>query len=264
MRKLLYLLALPALLSAKVHYAKVEPYESVVIKSAVSAQVVAVNLDAEGQMIGDMEVIHLDDKIDQVELVASKESLDILNVTLKINQDMVSNLKKSFDRQEGYYKRLNKLSTASKTQKDTAFMSYVSAKNQYLSTKEKIESIKRQILDTELKISKLNDSIAKKSIQLKNRYLYKLSVRVGDYVNPSSPLATIQNQERAKLTLFLEPSELEAIESKKVFIDGKESKYKVDKVWNSADEKFISSYRVEIYIDTPSSNFSKLVKVELK
>ncbi len=264
MKRFLYLLAIPALLSAKVHYAKVEPYESVIIKSAVSAQVIGVDLDAEGKMIGDKEVIRLDDKIDKADLVASQKSLEILDVTLGINQDMVYNLKKSFDRQEGYYKRLNKLSTASKTQKDTAFISYVTAKNQYLSTKEKIESIKRQILDMQLKINKLSDSISKKSIQLKNRYLYKLSVRVGDYVNLGSPLATIQNQERAKLTLFLEPSELEEIESKKIFIDGKESGYKVNKVWNSTDEKFISSYRVEIYIESPKDSFSKLVKVELK
>ncbi len=264
MKRLLYLLALPALLSAKVHYAKVEPYESVVLKSAVSAQVVWVDLDSEGKMIGNKEVIHLDDMLDKADLVASQKSLEILDVTLGINQDMVFNLKKSFDRQEGYYNRLNKLSTASKTQKDTAFISYVTAKNQYLSTKEKIEGIKRQILDMQLKISKLNDSISKKSIQLTNRYLYKLTVRKGDYVNMGSALATIQDQQRAKLTLFLEPSELEAIESKKIFIDGKESSYKVNKVWNSADEKFISSYRVEIYIDSPKDSFSKLLKVELK
>jgi len=264
MRRVLYLIAIPALLSAKIHYAKVEPYQSMVIKSAVNAKVVEVDLKAEGKMIGDKEIIHLDDIMDKSELLTSKKSLEILDTTLGINQDMVDNLQKSLKRQEGYYNRLNRLSTASKTQKDNAFMSYVTTQNQYLSSKEKIETLKKEILNTQLKIERLKDTIAKKSINLKNLYLCKLQVREGDYVNLGSPLATIQDQSRAKLTLFLERSELEGIDSKRVFIDGNESSYRVNKVWNSTDEKFISSYRVEIYIDRPQDNFSKLVKVELK
>jgi len=264
MKKLLYLFAVPAILMAKVHYAKVEPYESVVLKSAVSGQVLAVDLESEGKLIGDKEVIHLDDILDKEDLVASRKSLEILEKTLVINQEMVSNLGNSLKRQKEYYERLNKLSTASKTQKDTAFNTYISAQNQYLSTQEKIETLARQMLDLRFKIVKLEDNIRKKHIQLKERYLYKLSVRVGDYVNPGSPLATIQDQRRAKLTLYVEPSELINIEKKKVIIDGKESSYKVNKVWNSADEKFISSYRVEIYIETPKDNFSRLLKVELQ
>jgi len=264
MQKLLYLLAVPAILMAKVHYAKVEPYESVVLKSAVSGQVLSVDLESEGKFIGDKEVIHLDDILDKEDLIASKKSLEILDKTLGINQEMVRNLANSLKRQKEYYERLNKLSTASKTQKDTAFNTYISAQNQYLSTQEKIETLARQILDLRFKIAKLEDNIRKKHIELKDRYLYKLSVRVGDYVNPGSPLATIQDQRRAKLTLYVEPLELVDIEKKAVFIDEKKSEYRVNKVWNSADEKFISSYRVEIYIDTPEDNFSKLVKVELK
>lgn len=116
----------------------------------------------------------------------------------------------------------------------------------------------------EYKIERLKDSIAKKNIRLKQRYLYKLAVRRGDFVNPGSALATIQDQSRGKLTLFLEPSELVDVQKKSVLIDGKETDYKVDKIWHVADEKFISSYRAEIYVDAPQSHFSKLVKVELK
>jgi multidrug resistance efflux pump len=257
-------LIVPVLLFAKVHYAKVEPYESVVLKSAVSAQVTEVDLGAEGKMIGNKEVIHLDDTLDQIDLVASKKSLELLRTILGINQEVVGSLADTLKRQKGYYERLNRLATASKTQKDTAFNSFVSAKNQYLSTKEKIETLKKQILDMQYKIARLKDTINKKSIRLKQRYLYKLAVRKGDFVNPGSPLATIQDHDRAKLTLYLEPSELKNIREKRVFIDGKETAYRVDKVWNVADEKFISSYKAEIYIDTPQSHFSKLVKVELK
>ena len=257
-------LILPALLFAKVHYARVEPFESVVLKSAVNAQVTAVDLDAEGKMIKDKEVIHLDDTLDQIDLAASKKSLELLRTILGINQEIVGSLGDALKRQKSYFERINRLSTASKTQKDNAFNGFVSAKNQYLSTKEKIETLKNQILDKQYKIARLKDSIDKKNIRLKQRYLYKLTVRKGDFVNPGSPLATIQDHSRAKLTLFLEPSELKDIRKKHVFIDGRKTRFKVDKVWDVADEKFISSYRAEIYIDTPVKYFSKLVKVELK
>jgi len=263
MRYLLFLL-LPTFMLAKVHYAKVEPYDIVVLKSAVSAQVSRVSLEAEGKMVANAEVIRLDDHLDNIDLNDSIKGMSLLHNMLNINQEMLSSLADTLKRQKGYFDRLNKLSTASKTQKDTAFNSYVSAKNQYLSTKEKIESLKKQILDIEYKVARLKDTISKKSIRLKDRYLYKLSVREGDFVNPGSPLATVEDHSRGKLTLFLDSSELKDIDHKIIYIDGNESSFRVDKVWSVADEKFISSYRAEIYIDRPQEYFSKLVKVELK
>jgi len=210
--KYILILFVPIKVFAKVHYAKVEPFESVVLKSAVSAQVVEVDLRAEGKMIRDKEVIRLDDHLDQVDLNASMKSQEMLRTMLGINQEIVSSLGDTLKRQKDYFERLNRLTTASKTQKDNAFSGFVSAKNQYLSTKEKIETLKKQILDMDYKIAKLKDSIEKKSIRPKERYLYKLAVRKGDFVNPGSPLATIQDHTRAKLTLFLEPSELKDID----------------------------------------------------
>ena len=264
MRFLAILFIFSGLLCARVHYAKVEPYESVVLKSAVSAQVVHVDLDAEGEMVSGREIIHLDDRLDKADLAASRNSLELLKNMLQINREMVESLADALKRQRGYYERLSKLATASKTQKDTAFVTFVSAKNQYLSTREKIETLKKQILDMEYKIVKLEDMIAKKTIRPKERYLYKLSVRKGDFVNPGSPLATVQDLSRGKLTLFLEPEELKNVRGKRVYIDGNETDYRVDKIWNVADEKFISSYRAEIYVDKPKGFFSRLVKVELK
>ena len=64
MKKIFVLLAMPLLLFAKVHYAKVESYESVVLKSAVSGLVMDVNLSAEGTTILSQKIIHIDDKLD--------------------------------------------------------------------------------------------------------------------------------------------------------------------------------------------------------
>lgn len=234
--KILLLLFTPLFIFAKVHYAKVEPYESVILKSAVSALVMDVDLEAEGSVVDQKRVIYLDDRLDKINLKTSNENLLILHETLK--------------RQESYFQRIDKLKTASTTQKDNAFYSFASAKTQYL--------------DMQYKIAQLEDSIEKKSIVLHHMYLYEIMVRKGDYVAPGSQLARVIDASRAKLVLFLEPSELEQIEQKIVYLNGEKTDYKVDKVWRVADEKFISSYRAEIYITAPKGTFSKLMKVEIK
>jgi len=234
--KIFLLLLTPLLLFAKVHYAKVEPYESVVLKSAVSALVMDVDLDAEGTMVEGKRVVYLDDSLDKINLKTSKENLLILHETLK--------------RQESYFRRMDKLKTASTTQKDNAFYTFASTKTQYL--------------DMQYKIAQLEDSIEKKSIVLNHMYLYEIMVRKGDYVAPGSSLARVVDASRAKLVLFLEPAEMDQIEQKTVYLNGEKTAYKVDKVWRVADEKFISSYRAEIYIPAPEGSFSELMKVEIK
>ncbi len=234
--KTFLLLLTPLFIFAKVHYAKVEPYESVTLKSAVSALVLDVDLNAEGSVVDQKRVIYLDDRLDKINLKTSSENLLILHETLK--------------RKEAYFQRMDKLTTVSTTQKDDAFYSFASAKTQYL--------------DMQYKIAQLKDSIEKKSIVLDHMYLYEIMVRKGDYVTPGSPLAKVVDTNRAKLVLFLEPEELDQMEQKTVYLNGEKTEYKVDKVWSVADEKFISSYRAEIYIPAPEGSFSELMKVEIK
>ena len=262
--KIFLLLLSPLLIFAKVHYAKVEPYETVILKSAVSGLVIEVDLDAEGTLVNDKRVIHIDDALDKTNLEDTKQSIQLLEQMLEINQEIESSLAETVKRQEGYFKRISKLSTASKTQKDNAYSSFTSAKTQYLTTKEKIVSLEKQILDMKYKVAQLQDTLVKKSIIPQNKYLYKLVVRKGDYVAPGAALAELQDASRAKLVLFLEPEELKEVQNRVIYLDGKKTEYKIGKVWRVADEKFISSYRAEIYIPAPKNEFSKLVKVEIK
>jgi len=263
MRYLILLLS-PLIVFAKVHYAKVEPYETITLKSAVSAQVTQSKIELEGTNIKNSIIIQLDDKLDKIKLKSDREALILIKNMLKINQQNLKALSLSLQRQENYYKRISDISTVSITQKDKAFYSYINAKTQYLSTKEKIETLKKQKLDLIYSIERLKDSITKKSIILKNKFLYKLFVHKGDFVNMSMPLAQIKDLSRAKLILFLEDDELKDIKKKKIYINGKLTNYKIDKIWSVADDKFISSYRAEIVIPQPQYNFSKLLKVELR
>jgi len=262
--KLFLLVLLPLFLFSKVHYAKVEPFDTVILKASVSGLVVDVKLDAEGKMLDGTRIIHLDDTLDIANLNASKKSALLLQEMLEINQDIASSLADTVKRQEGYYQRINKLSTASKTQKDNAYSSFTSAKTQYLGTKEKIVNLEKQILDINYKIAQLEDAINKKSLVLNHRYLYKLMVREGDFVAPGSALAQVMDASRAKLVLFLASDELKELAQKIVYLNDKKTDYKVKKVWRMSDEKFISSYRAEIYIDAPKGAFSELMKVEIK
>ena len=263
MKQLLFLL-LPLFVYSKIYYAKVEPYESVVLKSAVSGLVLDANLGLEGQLVEAHKIIHIDDRLDKINLEDSMKSVRLLEKMVHLNETIAESLKSTVLRQKGYYHRISKLSTASKTQKDTAYNSYASANTQYLTTQEKIVSLEKQLIDLRYKVAMLRDTIAKKSIVLEKKYLYKLMVRKGDFVTLGTPLATIQEIGRAKLVLFLEPEVLDAIEQKAVYLNGKKTAYHVNKVWQVADEKFISSYRAEIYIEAPQKRFSQLMKVELK
>jgi multidrug resistance efflux pump len=262
--KIILLILSPLWIFAAVHYAKTEPFESIMMKSAVSGLVLDVDLDAEGTMVHGKRVVYIDDALDKVNLASSKKNLALLHQMLDINKDIAKSLESTVERQEGYYTRINKLATASKTQKDSAFSSFSSAKTQYLGTKEKIINLEKQILDMHYKMTQLEDVIEKKSLVLDDKYLYKLMVRKGDFVAPGSVLAQVMDTSKAKLVLFLEPEELKDLDKKEVYLNGKKTTYRVDKVWKVADEKFISSYRAEIYIDAPKEIFSTLLKVEIK
>ena len=262
--KLLLLLLTPLFLFSKVHYAKVDPLETIILKSAVSAQVTLAKISLEGTTIKNSTLIKLDNKLDYIKIKSSKASLKIISRMIKSNQKILSFLQESMQRQESYSIRIEAMQSMSKTQKDNAFYSYINSKTQYFSTKEKIDSLKKQQLDLNYEIARLKESISKKSIHIKNKFLYKLLVNKGDYVNMGTPLAQLKDLSRAKLVLFLESDELQDIKKKKIYIDDKESNYKISKIWSVTDEKYISSYRTEILIKNPKNNFSKLLKVEFK
>ena len=265
MKKILLLLLIsPLLLVAEVHYAKVEPFDSVVLKSSVRALVIDIALEEEGKNVINKKVIQLDDVLDKINLTSSQKSLLLIKEMLSLNKVIAKNLQNTLKRKEGYYKRINRLSTASRTQKDNAYSAFVSIKTQYLGTKEKIINFNKQLLDMQYKIEQLKESISKKSITLNNNYLYKLMVKKGDFVGQGSALAEVMDMSQGKLVIFLAPNEMENLENKNIYLNGKKTAYKVDKVWKVADKRFISSYRAEIYIDAPQDRFSTLVKVEIK
>jgi len=263
LQRLMLLLA-PLYLFAEVHYAKVEPVEEVVLKSAVSGLVIEANRSSEGAWVLKDRIVHIDDALEKEELNATKQSVVLFQEMVSINQQIEASLRQSVKRQKSYYERLSKLSTASKTQKDNAYNAYASAKTQYLGIKEKIASLKKQLLDLHYKVKRLEDIIKKKSIVAEHTFLKRLLVHPGEYVTPGMPVAQTADISQAKLVLFLSAEELKELPQKRLFIEGKPTPYHISKVWKTVDETFISSYRAEVYLPKSLYQMGRLVKVELK
>jgi len=251
-------------LEATEYYSKAEPKEHFSIKSAVNGKVVFVDDSFEGKDSNAVVIVKIDDKIDKADLLASKQKLKFLNTNINLMRESLSNSKKVADINRDNYNRVKNLTSYSKTQKDTKLLAMINAKNSYISVKTSLENLKTQKEDLILKIKTLKDRIAKKNIEVKKgNYIYKIYPRVGDYLNPGSPLLEVYDTSAAKLVVFVPFDDLQTITQKKIYLDGKESRYSIDKIWKVADTQNISSYRVEILIDRPKQ-FSKLVKIEFK
>ncbi len=255
---------LHAALFAQVHYAKLEPVETYQIKSAVSGKVVFADLSKEGRIGTSAPVVRIDDIVDKEQKRALATTLEVLEETLALTEEMIENQERVYERDEAYYMRIKDLKTKSKTEKDRVFAAMAASRNQLLSLKEKRATLKRQIADTKYQLLQLQDRIEKKSVSAEGLYIYRVAVRMDDYVNPGTLLLTAMDTKKGKLTLFLDADEVENMDSKRIYLDGKVTDLKFSKVIKVADTVHISSYRAEIVIDSPKGLFSRLVKVELK
>ena len=97
----------------------------------------------------------------------------------------------------------------------------------------------------------------------KSNYISNIAVKKGDYVNPGTLLYEAQDLSKGKLEFFVPISSIDSIKNKKIFLDGKESNIKINKIYSVADSSNISSYKVEIIVDKVKT-FSRLVKIEFR
>ncbi len=263
MKILVFLVISLNLVLAEVYYSRVEPFEKYSIKASASGEITFSNLGIEGKFSKNKLIVQMDDRVNKIDLKNSRDKLSILNENLKVLNEEIKNLGEMVRIKEDNYKKTKKLKTKSKIEKDLSLYDLLSSKNSLLQTKEKLLNIKSQKEDVSYKIESLKDTIEKKSIYAKDLYIYKLNVKRGDFVNLGTPIFEAQDISKAKLTFFISKDDLESIKNKKVYLDSKESKFKIDKIYRVADSEFISSYKAEIYIPAPKL-FSKLVKIELK
>jgi multidrug efflux pump subunit AcrA (membrane-fusion protein) len=259
----LLLIASAVSLTAREYSAKVEPSETLTICSNVSGLVLFADEKREGKVLGNKPYILIDDELDQVELKHIVRKIELLDRTLALNEMMSKNYDEILKKKQRNYENIRSLKTKSVIEKDREFYDLVSTQNQSISTQKEIQNLKIQINDLKLRKAQLERSIKDKSLSADGYVLYRLIAKEGQVVNRSTPLAEIADVRKAKLTLYLSGEDMKDVGRKSVYIDGKKSGYKINRLWKIADSQHLSSYRAEIIIDAPK-RFSQLVKVEFK
>ena len=222
-------------LIASEYYSKLEPIESYKVKAAVSGKVVFSNTKIEGFRAKNSVIIELDSKVNQMDLAQSRSKLSFINEMIKI--------------EDNNYKRLNKVSSKSAFEKDTQ--------------KLKVINLKSSKADMLINIENLKDTIKNKKLIEKSNYISNISVKEGDYVTPGTLLYESKDLSKGKLEIFVPINDVENLKNKSVYLDGKKSDVKINKIYTVADTQHISSYKVELLVPNVKT-FSRLVKIEFK
>ena len=260
---ILILLFTCTMVFSNVYYSKVEPYEIRTIASNVSGKVLFTDDNMIGKKLSSKAFIKIDSKLDEEELQAVNKKLIYQKSTLLLNEKVLKNLALMLKRKRENYKSIKNLKIKSRIEKDREFYDVLSSENSYLATQKEINNLKTNIADLELRKQQLMKSIKDKNISAKNFVLYEMSVKAGQTVGLSTPLAKVADTSKALLTIYLDEDDLNALYKKIIYIDDKKTAYKVSRISYIADEKNISKYKAQIIIDKQKV-FSKLVKIELK
>lgn len=220
---------------ASEYYAKLEPIDSFQIKSAVAGKVIFSNSKIEGLKANNSTIIELDSEVDKVELEQSKNKLKFIDEMLKIEQNN--------------YDRLNQVSSKSAFEKDTQKLKVIN-----------LESSKADMI---IKIENLKDILYNKKLVEKSNYIFNITVKEGDYVNPGTLLYEAKDLSKGKLEIFVPISQIENIKNKDIYLDGNKSDIKMLKIYDVADATNISAYKVELIVEDVKT-FSRLVKIEFR
>lgn len=264
MKKTLSLLLLTSIaLLAKDYYSKVEPYEVLTISSNVSGQVIFADEKQEGKILGKKAYIKIDGKLDRIELSNVNKKVKLLKNTLKLNESMKKNYKEILAKKQKNYDNIKGLKTKSVIEKDREFYDVVATQNTLISTAKEVDNLKVQINDLNLRAAQLQKSIADKSLSANGHVLYALNVKEGQVVSPGMALSQVADISKAKLTVYLNSKDMKDAKNKTIYLNGKKTGYKIDRLWEIADATHLSSYKAEIIIKAPK-HFSELMKVELK
>ncbi len=263
MKSLLLIFITILSLQANIYYSKVEPYETRKISSNVLGVVTIANENLLGQTLNGSSFVVIDSQLDREELGFVIKKVKYLKNTLAVNQKILLNLKAALEKKRANYERVKNLKIKSSVEKDREFYDLVSSENAALTTQKEINSLKNQITDLSLRKAQLECSIEDKNLKAKGFKLYSLEVKVGEVVNKGTPLATLADESRGILTIYLNEEDLVNAKKKFIYIDGKKTPYSIDRLLNIADSKNISKYKAQIIVKAPKI-FSKLVKIELR
>ncbi|MGM0520168.1 MAG: hypothetical protein ACQERD_11050, partial [Campylobacterota bacterium] len=170
-------------------------------------------------------------------------------IDLKYSKQKLSYTNKMIEIEQKNYERLNQVSSKSEFEKDAQ--------------KLKVVNLQSNKADLITKIETLKDTISNKKLTEKSNYISNIAVNRGDYVNPGTLLYEASDLSKGKLELFIPIDKIDEVKKSDIYIDGKKSDIKIDKVYQVADSSHISSYKVRLVLDNVKK-FSRLVKIEFR
>jgi len=216
-------------------YAKLEPIETYIVKSAVSGKVIFSNNKIEGLSANNTKVIEIDSTVEELELIQVNKKIDLISKMIRIENKN--------------YERLKKVRTKSDFDKDVQLLKSLN-----------LESTKADLF---IKKVALIDIIKKKKLIEDDRYIYNINVKKDDYVTAGTILYEAKDLSQGKLEIFVPIKEVDSLKSKIIYLDGKVTDIKIDKIYKVAHSRHISSYKVDIIVPSPKI-FSRLIKIEFK
>ncbi|WP_457561370.1 hypothetical protein [Caminibacter sp.] len=228
------------------YQAQVKPFESYNISSSVAGLVVDAKKNKEATEYRGV-IVKIDDKQDLIDLENIKKQIELTRDEIKNQQEVVK-------RKYEIYKKYEKLKTKSQETKNLKFYDYIGAKNQLIALKSKLD-------DLLSKEKKLEDIINKKNIKV-NGYVEAVLVKNGDYVAPGKVVAVVDDISKDKLTIYVPINEIDKIQNKAIYINGKKSNFKIYKIWKTPDSQYVTSYKVELVGN--GLKIGDIVKVDFK
>ena len=226
-------------MEANSYMGQVEPYEKVRVLSEINGLVTKVNRDFEYNYSAKKRVIvKVEKRVEEIELKGLKSSLKFS--------------KKAYALKEDNFQRKNNVRQISQYEKNLEESSLYEVESQMAEMKKSINLLKYRI--------------SKKIFQVNKKYIDKIYVREGDYVDVGSKIMDVYDVSKLKIELFVRAKEIEGLKSKKIFVDDKLSSFKIEKISQVQDGENLSSFLVRIVKKNtkPNRYFGSVVKVQFK
>jgi hypothetical protein len=239
-KKIILTFALSLGLSADYYMAQIQPYQTHSVEAEIGGIVTKIALNKEFSYIDKTtRVVELDSTNEHISIDALSQRVDALKEALQLKRE---NLKSKAN-----VRQISKYELNGET------LSVIDTKQALLST------------EMELKLQKSN--LEKKRFYLTDGYLGEIFVDEFEFVSPGEKIFNYYDFSKSRLDLYVTEEDLIDIESKKVYIDGIESDWNIEKVSSVKDSQKISTYLVRVVIDNrdpKKAKFGKVVKVEFK
>ena len=239
MKKIIFAILLTTFMEANSYMAQVEPYEKVLVLSEINGLVTKVNRDFEYNYSAKKRVIvKVEKRVEEIELKGLKSSLKFS--------------KKAYALKEDNFQRKNNVRQISQYEKNLEESSLYEVESQMAEMKKSINLLKYRI--------------SKKIFLVNKKYIDKIYVREGDYVDVGSKIMDVYDVSKLKIELFVRAKEIEGLKSKKIFVDDKLSSFKIEKISQVQDGENLSSFLVRIVKKNtkPNRYFGSVVKVQFK